>query len=91
MLDEATSSVDRLTERRIFANLAKLHCTRVLATHRLYMAVRADRVVVEEGRVVQCGTHQELIHQDGPYRQMWEGDPEEALRGLEEEIEREKG
>lgn len=91
VLDEATSSVDRLTERRIFANLAQLHCTRVLATHRLYMAVRADRVVVvEEGRVAQCGTHQELIHQDGPYRQMWEGDPEQALRGLEEEFEREK-
>jgi ABC-type bacteriocin/lantibiotic exporter with double-glycine peptidase domain len=72
VLDEATSSVDRLTERRIFANLDRLRCTRVLATHRLYMAARADRVVVvEDGRIAQQGTHKDLLMQEGPYRRMW--------------------
>lgn len=74
VLDEATSAVDRLTERRIFANLDRLRCTRVLATHRLYMAARADRVmVVDEGRIAQCGTHEELLGREGPYRRMWAG------------------
>jgi hypothetical protein len=49
--------VDRLTERKIFENLESLRCTRILATHRLYVAARADRVVViEGGRIVEQGT-----------------------------------
>jgi len=76
VLDEATSSVDRLTERRIFANLDRLRCTRILATHRLYMAARADRVVViDQGRMVQAGSHRELVRVDGPYRELWSPDP----------------
>lgn len=72
VLDEATSSVDRLTERRIFAHLDRLRSTRILATHRLYMAARADRVIVmDQGRIVQCGTHRGLIESDGPYRRLW--------------------
>ena len=82
VLDEATSSVDRLTERRIFANLDRLRCTRVLATHRLYMAARADRVlVVDEGRIVQAGRHPDLLGEDGPYRGMWGMDEGPAANG----------
>jgi ABC-type multidrug transport system fused ATPase/permease subunit len=74
VLDEATASVDRLTERRIFDNLARLHGTRILVTHRLYVAAYADRVVVlENGRVVQCGPHADLLSKAGPYARMWEG------------------
>jgi ABC-type bacteriocin/lantibiotic exporter with double-glycine peptidase domain len=75
VLDEATASVDRLTERRIFDNLARLHGTRILVTHRLYVAAYADRVVVlENGRVVQCGPHADLLARAGLYARMWSGD-----------------
>jgi ABC-type bacteriocin/lantibiotic exporter with double-glycine peptidase domain len=75
VLDEATSSVDRLTERHIFANLDRLRSTRILATHRLYMALRANHVVViDEGRIVQYGTHRELMDREGLYRRLWTAD-----------------
>ena len=79
VLDEATAAVDRLTERKIFENLETLRCTRILATHRLYVAARADRVVViEGGRIVEQGTHPQLLERQGPYARMWEG-PTEAI------------
>jgi ABC-type bacteriocin/lantibiotic exporter with double-glycine peptidase domain len=73
VLDEATAAVDRLTERKIFENLERVRCTRVLATHRLYVAARADRVlVIESGRLVEQGTHAQLLARGGPYAKMWE-------------------
>src|SRR6266850_2808398 len=79
LLDEATASVDRLTERTIYDNLERLHCTRILITHRLYVAAYADRVIVlEDRRIVQEGRHRDLIARDGPYARMWANFPRAA-------------
>ncbi|HXI02630.1 MAG TPA: hypothetical protein VNI57_05580, partial [Candidatus Saccharimonadales bacterium] len=73
VLDEATSGVDRITERRIYRNLMRLRCTKVFVTHRLYIAREADRVVVlDGGRVVESGRHGELMARGGLYARMWE-------------------
>jgi ATP-binding cassette, subfamily B, bacterial len=70
VLDEATSAVDPATERRLTRALDKLTDGRTTLTiaHRLSTAERADEIlVVDSGRVVQRGTHDELVDDDGPY------------------------
>ncbi|MFB6614128.1 peptidase domain-containing ABC transporter [Streptomyces sp. NPDC085524] len=71
VLDEATSALDTVTESRIAAALDRLECTRIIIAHRLSTIVNADLVVVlEQGRVVQTGRHDELIAEPGPYREL---------------------
>jgi ABC-type bacteriocin/lantibiotic exporter with double-glycine peptidase domain len=71
ILDEATSAIDRLTERRIYERLRQLECTKVLITHRLYAAQGADRVLVmDRGRVVESGSHLDLVAKGGLYARM---------------------
>lgn len=62
VLDEATSQLDTINERKLQANLAELECTRVVIAHRLSTVRDADRIVVlEAGRVVDTGRHEELL------------------------------
>jgi putative ABC transport system ATP-binding protein len=75
VLDEATSSVDALTEVRISHALIKLATgrTTIAIAHRLSTAARADRVLVlEAGRLVEDGHHDELITLGGPYSRLYD-------------------
>jgi ABC-type multidrug transport system fused ATPase/permease subunit len=75
VLDEATSSVDPLTEVRLSRALEKLASgrTTIAIAHRLSTAARADRVLVlDHGRLVQDGSHAELVQREGAYARMYE-------------------
>ena len=75
VLDEATSSVDSLTEVRISRALERLALgrTTISIAHRLSTASRADRVVMlESGRIVEDGSHTELLNAGGKYAALYE-------------------
>ena len=75
VLDEATSSVDALTEVRIARALDKLAVgrTTIAIAHRLSTAARADRVLVlDHGRLVEDGHHAELLAAEGVYARMYD-------------------
>ncbi|HEY8217192.1 MAG TPA: ATP-binding cassette domain-containing protein, partial [Acidimicrobiia bacterium] len=74
VLDEATSNLDPGTERAVERALEALteRRTVLVVAHRLSTAARADRVaVVDDGRIVELGPHDELVHREGRYASLW--------------------
>lgn len=68
LLDEATSSLDVATERIVEQNLRSLPCTQILIAHRLSTIRNADLILaLDEGTIVECGTHEELLLRNGFY------------------------
>jgi ATP-binding cassette subfamily B protein len=76
VFDEATSALDSLTEEEISKTIRELsaqesHIT-ILIAHRLSTIMHADRIyVLEKGRIVESGQHQDLINEKGLYFAMW--------------------
>lgn len=78
VLDEATSHLDTLSERRVLANLRALQCTRIVIAHRLSTIVDSDLIVVmDRGRIVERGHHEELIRLGGLYADLTRPNREE--------------
>ncbi|MCZ6526542.1 MAG: ABC transporter ATP-binding protein [Gammaproteobacteria bacterium] len=74
LLDEATSSLDSITERHIQDSLAYLmrHKTVVVIAHRLSTLAHLDRILVfHDGKLIEDGSHSDLIKRGGHYEKMW--------------------
>ena len=90
LLDEPTAQLDVRGEAEVFERLlaATRHCTTILISHRFSTVRYADRIcVLEKGRVIELGTHDDLIAQNGRYRTMFDlqaqrfsGEDEEGKR-----------
>ncbi len=76
LLDEATSSLDienELLVKKAVLNLLKAHKTVVMIAHTLPIIQSADKIlVVKEGRIVESGTHKQLLSKGGVYADMWQ-------------------
>jgi ABC-type transport system involved in Fe-S cluster assembly fused permease/ATPase subunit len=81
VLDEATSALDTRTEQDILATLHRVaeHRTSLSIAHRLSTIADANRIlVINEGRLVESGTHAQLLRRDGLYAEMWARQAAEA-------------
>jgi ATP-binding cassette subfamily B protein/subfamily B ATP-binding cassette protein MsbA len=85
ILDEATSALDTQSERLVQEAIERFernHTVLVIA-HRLSTIVRADQIVVmAAGRIVQRGTHAELLSQGGPYQSLWQQQSQASAEAL---------
>lgn len=74
LLDEATSHLDAITEARVYEHLESLDCTKIIVAHRLSTIAGADTiVVVDQGQVVEMGSHRELLARRGAYHELVNG------------------
>lgn len=72
LFDEATSALDSITESEIDQNLFDLKCTRIFIAHRLTTIKNADLIVVmNNGRIIDKGSHEELIERSDFYKELY--------------------
>ncbi|MGT2801270.1 peptidase domain-containing ABC transporter [Streptococcus henryi] len=64
VMDEATSSLDNITQAKVYDLLSQLKCTKIVIAHRLETVLNADKIVVlDKGRIMQVGEHHEMIQE----------------------------
>ena len=73
MFDEATSALDNITQKQVSDSLEKLRCTRIVIAHRLSTIRACDRIIVlEQGKIIEDGTYDELIAKNGFFAELVE-------------------
>lgn len=89
ILDDCLSAVDTNTEKQIlgYFNDALADKTAIIITHRIYSLLQFDKILVfDDGKIVQAGTHDELIGQKGYYADLYERQTEEIQEDVSSEL-----
>ena len=94
IFDEATSALDNLTERAVYTAISTLHREAIILViaHRLSTVKEADQILVlQDGRIVECGTHETLMRDGTFYARLYTEDDRRETEGTVEPVETEPG
>ena len=71
IMDEATSALDPTTEEQVMEAVRMMGATQIIVAHRLSTIRDCDEIIVmDQGKIMQRGTHDELIEQEGMYKEL---------------------
>ncbi|SCT08933.1 peptidase domain-containing ABC transporter [Staphylococcus caeli] len=72
IMDEATSSLDNVSQSYVYDELSNLQCTKIVIAHRFATVFNADKIVVmNQGEIDEVGSHNELLNKDGLYKKLF--------------------